>query len=71
MNPQTLYGVVYLEINLMACSLVLFIRYKTMGISKMVSQRTFSSAIDAETVFFLSDTAAVMITSGLLPYSRA
>ena len=69
MNP--LYGLVYFEINLMACCLVLFIRFKTMGISRMVSQRTFSSAIDAEVVFFLSDTVAVMITSGLLPYSRA
>ena len=47
MNPQTLYAIVYAEINLTAVLLVLFIRFKTLGISKMVSQRNFSSAIDA------------------------
>ena len=52
MEPQILYGVLYLEINLMASLLVLFIRFKTLGISRMVSQRNFSSAIDAEIVFF-------------------
>lgn len=36
----------------------------------MVSQRNFTSAIDAEIVFFLTDTAAVLITCGLLPFSR-
>ena len=43
-----LYPILYLEINLASVMLVLFIRFKTLGISKMVSQRTFSSAIDAE-----------------------
>jgi len=36
----------------------------------MVSQRNFSSAIDAEIVFFLSDTAAVLISCDLIPFSR-
>lgn len=70
MEPQILYGVLYLEINLMASLLVLFIRFKTLGISRMVSQRNFSSAIDAEIVFFLSDTAAVLITCGILPFGE-
>ena len=69
MNAQTLYVLVYLEINLMSVLLVGFIRFKTLGISQMVSQRNFSLAIDAEIVFFLSDTAAVLISNGLLPHS--
>lgn len=60
----------YLEINLMAVLLVLFIRFKTLGISKMVSQRNFSNAIDAQVVFFLSDTVAALIALGALPFSR-
>lgn len=70
-SSQTLYAIVYLEINLMSALLIGFIRFKTLGISQMVSQRNFSSAIDAEIVFFLSDTAAVLISCGLLPFSRA
>ena len=70
MRMQTLYGLLYLEINLAASLLVLFIRIKTIGISRMVSQRNFSMAIDAEIVFFLSDTVAVLIVYGLLPFSR-
>lgn len=66
-----LYPILYLEINLASVMLVLFIRFKTLGISKMVSQRTFSSAIDAEVVFFLSDTVAVLISCGLIPAGRA
>ena len=69
MNAQTLYTIVYLEINVMSALLVSFIRFKTLEISQMVSQRNFSLAIDAEIVFFLSDTAAVLISNGLLPYS--
>lgn len=64
---QTLYPILYLEINLAATLLILFIRFKTLGISQMVSQRNFSSAIDAEVVFFLSDTAAVLISHGMIP----
>ena len=65
-----LYPILYLEINLAAVMLVLFIRFKTLGISRMISQRTFSSAIDAEAVFFLSDTVAVLISRGLIPAGR-
>ena len=61
-----LYPILYLEINLASVMLVLFIRFKTLCISKMVSQRTFSSAIDAEVVFFLSDTMAVLISCGMM-----
>ncbi len=71
MTTQTLYPILYLEINITAMLLILFIRFKTLGISKMVSQRNFSSAIDAEAVFFLSDTAAVLISCGMLPFGKA
>lgn len=71
MTTQVLYPILYLEINLTAILLILFIRFKTLGISKMVSQRNFSFAIDAEIVFFLSDTVAVLISCGLIPFSRA
>ena len=43
-----LYPILYLEINLASVMLILYIRFKTLGISQMVSQRNFSSAIDAE-----------------------
>ena len=65
-----LYPILYLEINLASVMLVLFIRFKTLGISRMISQRTFSSAIDAEAVFFLSDTASVLISCGLIPAGK-
>ena len=71
MTTQILYPILYLEINLTAILLILFIRFKTLGISRMVSQRNFSFAIDAKIVFFLSDTAAVLISCGLIPSSRA
>ena len=47
-----LYAIVYFEVNLFAVLLAVFIRFKTLGISKMVSQRNFSMAIDSECVFF-------------------
>lgn len=71
MNSQTQYAVLYLEINLMASVLIGLILYKSSGLSRMVAQRNFAMTIKAQIVFFLSDTAAVMITSGLLPFSRA
>ena len=71
MDLQTLYAILYLEINLVAVLLVGFIRFKTLGIYRMVSQRNFSLAIDAQIVFFLSDTAAVLISCGMLPLGGA
>ena len=65
---QTSYALIYLEVNLVAVLLVLFIRIKTQGITKMVSQHHFSCAIEAEILFFLSDTAAVLISCGMLPW---
>ena len=70
MSMELLYGLLYLEINLVASVLVLFIRIKTLGISQMVSQRDFSVAIDAQIVFFLSDTLAVLIANGIIPFNR-
>lgn len=69
-DSQTLYGLLYLEINLMATVLIWIIRHKTAGLTKMVAQRNFSMAITAEAVFFLSDTAAVMMSTGLIPFNR-
>lgn len=64
------YAIMYLEINLISVILVGIIRYKTGGISKMVAQRNFAMAIDAEMIFFISDTLYVMMVEGVLPKSR-
>ena len=65
---DTLYAIMYLEINLIAVVLVQMIGRKTAGLSKMVSQRDFSNAIVALIVFFLSDTACVIMIRGLIPF---
>ena len=54
---QTAYAVLYLEINLISVALVGIIRYRTLGISRMVSQRNLSMALDAEMLLFLLQTA--------------
>ena len=71
MSSQTLYALVYLEINLMAVALIGIILRKSSGLSRMVAQRNFAMTIYAEMLFFLSDTVAVMITSGVLPFGAA
>ena len=71
MTSQTLYALVYLEINLMAVALIGIILRKSSGLSRMVAQRNFAMTIYAEMLFFLSDTVAVMITSGVLPLGAA
>ncbi|MBQ9408935.1 MAG: hypothetical protein IJU28_06045 [Clostridia bacterium] len=71
MDIQTIYALLYLEINLVAVFLIGIIRHRTAGLSKMVTQRNFSMAINAQTVFFLSDTFYVMMLYGLIPYSPA
>jgi len=71
MTSQTLYALVYLEINLMAVVLIGIILHKSWGLSRMVAQRNFAMTIYAEMLFFLSDTVAVMITSGVLPLGSA
>lgn len=70
MGSNTLYAVMYIEINLVAVILVSMIRYKTNGLSKMVSQKNFVMATDAVIAFFLLDTWFVMIKCGLFPYSK-
>ena len=55
----------------MAVVLILVIRQKSEGISKMVAQRNFRITIDAQILFFLSDTIYVMIKSGFIPASPA
>lgn len=68
---QTAYAMVYLEINLMSILLLVFIRFRTLGISRMVSQRNFSMAIDSQITLFITDTAAVLAMNGVIPNSRA
>ena len=69
MNADATYALMYFEINIMAVILVGIILYKTQGISKMVAQRNFAMSIQAEIVFFLSDTFYVLIQKGFIPYS--
>jgi hypothetical protein len=61
---EMLYAVLYLEINLVAVVLVGIIGIKTNGLSKMVAQRNFAMSIEAEILFFLSDTVYVMGAHG-------
>ena len=69
MSFETLYSALYLEINLLSIALVLVIRIKTMGLSRMVAQRNFSMALDSMMLFFASDTIWVLIENRFLPYS--
>ena len=70
MTMQTLYSILYLEINLFSVILLVIIRVKTLGLSRMVAQRNFSMAVDCMAVFFLSDTLWVLTENGFLPYSK-
>ena len=70
MSDRMLYAVLYLEINVMATALIAIIWHRTAGLSRMVAQRNFAMTIAAEIVFFLSDTAAVLMIAGMIPLSR-
>ena len=70
MSTDTLYSLLYLEINLFSIALIIIIRIKTLGLSKMVAQRNFSSACDIMVVFFLSDALWVLVGNRFLPYTR-
>ncbi len=70
MNTEISYAIMYLEINIIAVLVVGIIRYKTMGLSRMVAQRNFAMALDSMNLFFLSDTFYVMMKCGVLPYFR-
>ena len=65
MDIETAYAILYLEINIVAVVLVGIIRHKTKGLTKMVAQRNFTMSINAEIVFFLSDTLYVMMKCGI------
>lgn len=71
MDMQTLYSILYLEINIFCVALLVIIRVKTQGLSRMVAQRNFSLAVDSMAVFFLSDTLWVLTENGFLPYSKS
>ncbi len=67
LDPTLTKALMYLEINLISIVLVAFIHYKTNGLTKMVAQRNFAMAIDAQLAFFVSDTLFAMMFYGLFP----
>ncbi|MBR4454634.1 MAG: GGDEF domain-containing protein [Solobacterium sp.] len=69
LQPDALYGILYLEVNLISVVLLLVVRIRSSGITKMTSQQLFIAATDSMTLFFLSDTVCVLIQSALLPRS--
>ena len=69
LNMQTLYAILYCEINLAAIAVIAVIRYKTMGLAQMVAQRNFAMTIDCQMLFFITDTLSVMLRCGVLPYN--
>ena len=69
MTYETLYSVLYLQINLFAVVLLLMIRFKTLGLSKMVAQRIFSTTLDTMMVFFASDTIWVLLEEHFIPHT--
>lgn len=70
MDHKLLYSLIYMEINFFAIMLLVLIRVKTLGISKMVAQRNFSIVLDTMVVFFASDTFWVLMEAGVIPFSR-
>ena len=69
MSQETIYDILYLEINAFALVLLLIVRIRTLGISKMVAQRNFSMALDSEFLCILSDALCVLASRGILPHS--
>ena len=67
MTRDTLYALLYLEINLVSILLVILIRISSLGITRMNAQRHFSMAMDSQAVFFLADTIAVLTMRHILP----
>ena len=70
MSYETLYPILYLEINLLSIAVLAIIRVKTMGLTRMIAQRNFSMAVDSMVLFFASDTIWVLTENGFLPYSK-
>lgn len=68
MGSDFLYSLMYLEVNVISLVLVALLHYKTSGLTKMVAQRNFAMAIDAQMVFFISDTMCVTMYYGLFTY---
>ena len=65
---QNEYAILYLEINIVALTLVLIILHKTAGLSKMVAQRNFAMSIGAEMMFFIFDTISVLTNEGFFHF---
>ncbi|MBQ4363935.1 MAG: GGDEF domain-containing protein [Oscillospiraceae bacterium] len=70
MDMQTLYALVYIEINIVSLVLVGIIRFKTSGIARMMEQRNFAMSIDTELISFVADTLFVMMKYGFLPFNE-
>ena len=67
LDPTLTKALMYLEINLISIVLVAFIHYKSNGLTKMVAQRNFIMAIDAQLAFFVSDTLFAMMFYEVFP----
>ena len=67
LDPTLTKALLYLEINIISIALVALIHYKTNGLTKMVSQRNFAMAIDAQLVFFASDALFAMMFYDVFP----
>ena len=67
LDPTLTKALMYLEINIISIALVALIHYKTSGLTKMVSQRNFAMAIDAQLVFFTSDALFAMMFYEVFP----
>ncbi|MBR4580097.1 MAG: GGDEF domain-containing protein [Lachnospiraceae bacterium] len=70
MSMEMLYSIIYLEINLFCVLLLVIIRVKTLGLSRMVAQVNFSMAVDSTALFFIADTVWVLTENNFLPYSK-
>lgn len=67
LDPTLTKALMYLEINLISIVLVAFVHFKANGLTKMVAQRNFLMAIDAQLAFFMSDTLFAMMFYELFP----
>lgn len=65
-DAMFLYGILYLEINLVSAVLLVMIRRKTLGLTRMEAQRYFSLALDVQMLFFFSDALAMLVQTGIL-----
>ncbi len=56
----------YLEVNAIALALLGIIRYRTLGVSRMIAQRNFSMAMDSQMLQFIADCLCMLIENHTL-----